>query len=113
MEDIMEGEKTHNDRKCLNFCLFCESEVHRHRLTCFEILKGWSLRRCLPGRQPVAGHEEGAWLLPLGFAHLPLGPQNSNDFLFPLSNMGLLTRIMMKLIQRSITTDKEKAKNLS
>lgn len=77
--------------------------------TGWRVLKARSLWRCLPGRQPTEGHGERAWILPLGFAHSPLGPQNSNDFLFSFSNVGLLTRIMMKQIQRNITRHKEKA----
>lgn len=78
--------------------------------TGWRVLKARSLWRCLPGRQPTEGHGERAWILPLGFAHSPLGPQNSNDFLFSLSNVGLLTRIMMNQIQRNVTRHKDKAK---
>lgn len=78
--------------------------------TGWRALKAWSLWRCLAGRQPTEGHRERAWILPLGFAHSPLGPQDSNYFLFSLSNVGLLTRIMMKQTHRNITRHKKRQK---
>lgn len=56
-----------------------QSKVHRHQLTCFESKK---LVEIFTRYAPTEGHGEQAWILPLGFAHPPLGPQNSNDFLF-------------------------------
>lgn len=59
----------------------------------------------------MEGHVERAWILPLGFTLSPLGPQNSNDFLFSISNMVPLTRILMKVMRGSISRDKQKVEN--
>lgn len=64
------GKKAKNEKKGLNSYFSGQSKVPG------------SLRRCLSGRQLAEGHGERAWILPLGFSHSPLGPQNSNDFLF-------------------------------
>jgi len=101
-----EEEKTTNR---LNSCLAGRSKVHRHRLTCFESseLVEMFTRQAAGGRARRASLDLTSGFFLLTLLRVPRIQMIFSSFFsssLSLSNVGLLTRIMMKQIQRNIGT---------